>query len=111
MQRSYYRKHYLCYANIPTGMTEEQSRSRIEELLAENVHEALQLLEVHTQKFGQSEQIFLLEGKARLKLSDWRRAQNAFLQAHQLNGQGVAKQYLEMLTDIMDFYNKDMFNQ
>ena len=42
---------------------------------------------------------------------DWQNAINHYLEAVAINPESPAKGALEMLGDILDFYNKDMYNQ
>lgn len=93
-------------------MKKETSLARIEAYLAENdATEALRLIADSQKEEGESAALYCLEGKAHMKRSDWRNAQNAFLKADQLEPDGPAREYLHMLGSIMDFYNKDMYNQ
>lgn len=52
-----------------------------------------------------------LKGRAYMKKGDWQHAINCFLRSEENDPQGPAAQAREMLSDIMAFYNKDMFNQ
>lgn len=93
-------------------MNQDQSLDTIRQAIADGqISRALSLVEEHGQRFGPSASLYCLEGKAHLRLSDWRKAQNAFLRAEELEPQGAATQYLAMLRDIMNFFNKDMYNQ
>lgn len=92
-------------------MTEQQSLQSISMMLSTDAEAALRQIEVHRGSFGESAEAYELEGKAHLKRSDWRKAQNAFLKSNGLRPDGPARQYLDMLADIMAFYNKDMYNQ
>lgn len=74
-------------------------------------HKALQMVAQCKATQGEQAALSYLEGKAYMKLSDWREAQNAFLKAEELQPGGPSKQCLEMLADIMAFFNKDMYNQ
>ena len=46
-----------------------------------------------------------------MKRSEWGQAISCFRQSHQADGNAAAAQAEEMLNGIMDFYNKDMYNQ
>ncbi len=46
-----------------------------------------------------------------MKQSAWTKAISSFLKAEELEPEGPAKECRLMLIDIMEFYNKDMFNQ
>lgn len=52
-----------------------------------------------------------LKGLAYMKKGDWQHATNCFLQSENYDPQGPASQARQMISDIMAFYNKDMFNQ
>ena len=54
--------------------------------------------------------LFYLKGKILLRKSDWKGATDAFLHAQELNPESPAREQLSMIKDIMDFYNKDMYN-
>lgn len=95
-----------------TGMKEEQSLTTISQAIeAGRLAEAMQQMQVHVSHYGPSASYYCLEGKLHLKHSNWRNAQNAFLRAQALDPQSPASEYLSMLRSIMDFYNKDMYNQ
>ncbi len=93
-------------------MKEEQSLSTISQTIeAGRLAEAQQQMQDHVSRYGVSASYYCLEGKVHLKHSNWRDAQNAFLRAQALDPQSPASEYLSMLRSIMDFYNKDMYNQ
>ncbi len=92
-------------------MNEDQSLSTISRAIDEGrLSEAAQGMHAHADHYGRSAPYYCLEGRLYLKHSNWRNAQNAFLRAQALDPQGPASQYLSMLRNIMDFYNKDMYN-
>lgn len=55
-------------------------------------------------------QQYYLQGLLHSKRSDWGKAQSCFLQASQLDPDGPATEALGVLTDIYDFYYKDLLN-
>lgn len=59
---------------------------------------------------GDDDKLYYLQGKIHLRNGEWQAATNAFLHAQELNPEGPAKEQLAMIKDIMDFYNKDMYN-
>ena len=59
----------------------------------------------------QDARMHLLHGKLMMKESRWGDAISCFLKAEAIEPDGPAREAREMLTDIMDFYNKDMYNQ
>lgn len=56
-----------------------------------------------------SDRLFL-EGLLAAKQSNWHRAKGFFLQANELAPNGEAAEMLDMITDIYDFYYKDILN-
>lgn len=58
-----------------------------------------------------SDTAYYLLGNAYRKKGDWQHALNNYLEAITLNPDSPAKQAYEMAMDILNFYNKDMFNQ
>jgi len=55
--------------------------------------------------------LYYLRGKVHMKCGEWDKAISSFKQAVQLDRESPAAEMLQMLTDIMNFYNKDMYNQ
>ena len=55
--------------------------------------------------------LFYLLGNAWRKKGNWQMAMNNYLEALNINPDSPAKQALNMANDILDFYNKDMYNQ
>ncbi len=83
---------------------------KIEKMLADGqVVEALELTERELGT-GKDATLLYLKGKAHIKLGEWQQAINIFLRAKELEPEGVAAQALPMLYDILDFYNKDLYN-
>ncbi len=57
------------------------------------------------------DQAYYLLGNAWRKLGDWRQALNNYNLAIELNPQSPALHARQMAMDILEFYNKDMYNQ
>ena len=55
--------------------------------------------------------LYYLSGKAQMKLGNWGKALSDFLHSEQLDDNSPAVESRKMLEDIMQFYNKDMYNQ
>ena len=55
------------------------------------------------------EQEYRLGNECRQR-GDWQGAMNHWLEALSLNPGSPAKGALEMLTEVLDFYNKDIYN-
>lgn len=75
-----------------------------------NTEEAIRLLDALLQKNPSSDEAWYLRGNAYRKQGDTRQALNNYLQALELNPESPARQAHNMLIDIMNFYNKDMYN-
>lgn len=53
---------------------------------------------------------YYLLGNAYRKKGDWQMALNNYMEAVAINPQSPAAEAQVMLTDILDFYHKDMYN-
>ena len=84
----------------------------IELLLASGrLPEALAMIEVALAHEGDDARMLFLKGRAMMKVSRWGDAISCFLKAETLDPNGPARESRMMLNDILDFYNKDMYNQ
>lgn len=54
---------------------------------------------------------YYILGNAYRKMGDWQGAINNYLEAIDINPQSPAKQAYDMANDILNFFNKDMYNQ
>lgn len=54
---------------------------------------------------------YYILGNAYRKIGDWQGAINNYLEAIAINPESPAKQAYDMANDILDFFNKDMYNQ
>ncbi|MCE2615946.1 MAG: tetratricopeptide repeat protein [Phocaeicola sp.] len=59
----------------------------------------------------QSDEAYYLLGNLYRKQGNWQLALNNYLEAINLNSNSPAVQAHTMLMDILNFYNKDMYNQ
>ena len=57
-----------------------------------------------------SDEAYYLRGNAYRKQGDWQMALNNYLSAIEINPESPALQAKDMLMDILNFYNKDMYN-
>ncbi len=55
--------------------------------------------------------LFYLLGNAWRKKGNWQMAMNNYLEAIHINPASPAQHALEIANEILDFYNKDMYNQ
>ena len=60
---------------------------------------------------GSKDEAYYLLGNAYRKKGDWQQALNNYLEAIERNPESPAVQAHTMLMDILNFYNKDMYNQ
>ena len=88
-------------------------RDRIQVLLdAHKADEAIDLLDAYRSGGGtMDDTLYYLLGNAWRKKGNWQMAINNYLEALHLNPDSPARQALEIANDILDFYNKDMYNQ
>ena len=79
-----------------------------------NVNEAIEML---NELLGSltlpcnADELYYLRGNAYRKLGNWQQALNNYLEAINLNPQSPAVHAREMIMNILEFYNKDMYNQ
>ena len=88
-------------------------RERIQALLdAYETDEAIRLLDGYRAGGGvMDDTLYYLLGNAWRKKGNWQMAINNYLEALNLNPDSPARQALDIANDILDFYNKDMYNQ
>ena len=88
-------------------------KDRIIALLEANeADEAISLLEGYRVGGGPMDDgLFYLLGNAWRKKGNWQMAMNNYLEALRLNPDSPAKQALEIANEILDFHNKDLYNQ
>ena len=58
-----------------------------------------------------NDEAYYLLGNAYRKQGNWQLALNNYLSAIEINPESPALQAKKMLMDILNFYNKDMYNQ
>ncbi len=89
------------------------NKKEIKELINNGNHtEAIRLLdEIIAQENTADDELYYLRGNLYRKKGNWQQALNNYLEAMSLNPESPAKEAHRMLMDILDFYNKDMYNQ
>lgn len=81
-------------------------------LATEKADEAIAELERFRSAGGtMDDTLFYLLGNAWRKKGNWQMAMNNYLEAVALNPESPAQQALDIANEILDFYNKDMYNQ
>lgn len=73
--------------------------------------DALSQIEQHLQETPGDAHLHYLRGNVFMKRGEWGAAMSCFKHAASLDAESPATEVLAMLTDIMNFYNKDMYNQ
>ncbi|MBE6287832.1 MAG: tetratricopeptide repeat protein [Mediterranea massiliensis] len=77
-----------------------------------HITKALTLLEPWIESTHEcKDEAYYLRGNAFRKQGNWQQALNNYQQAIDLNPESPATEARRMVIDILDFYNKDMFNQ
>ncbi|MBQ8673654.1 MAG: tetratricopeptide repeat protein [Bacteroides sp.] len=90
-----------------------KSLNHIKELITQgSINRALELLDEMLQvDFPEKDQLYYLRGNAYRKLGNWQQTLNNYRQAIDINPQSPASEAYNMTMDILNFYNKDMYNQ
>lgn len=85
---------------------------KIKKIIADGqTQEALSLLNEHLANHPEDDQAWFLKGNAYRKLGETRLALNSYLEAIAINPDSPAQSAYNMMIRILDFYNKDMYNQ
>ena len=84
----------------------------IKELIKEGqLDTAIEQLSQYIQSNPADDEPYYLLGNAYRKQGNWQQALNNYLEAIERNPESPAVQAHQMMMDILNFYNKDMFNQ
>ena len=90
-----------------TGIKED-----IKKLIEQNaLQEAIIQLDTLIGESSTDDDLYYLRGNAWRKLGNWQKALNNYLEATALNPTSPAKEAHQMLMEILEFFNKDMYNQ
>ncbi len=92
---------------ITTDLSEAKKRVR-EGKLEEAIGWLTRYIETHSDC---DDEPYYLLGNAYRKQGDWQQALNHYLEAIERNPQSSAVSARSMVMDILEFYNKDMYNQ
>lgn len=77
-----------------------------------NAAEAIALLDRAIRDLSPpDDELYYLRGNAYRKSGNWQQALNNYLEAVSLNPESPAAEAHRMLMEILEFYNKDMYNQ
>ena len=72
---------------------------------------AIEQLEGLIKENPSNDNLYYLLGNAYRKSGNWQMAINNYLEALDINPASPAGEAKDMLVDILEFYNKDMYNQ
>ena len=91
----------------------KEKLSTIKELIKEGKLDiAIEQLNAYIQSdTTQDDEPYYLLGNAYRKQSNWQMALNNYLEAMERNPESPAANAHQMMMDILNFYNKDMYNQ
>ncbi len=106
------RKSYLCEIINPYTYCMEDLIT-IKELISRGeVTQAIeQLNRLLESDFPQKDTAYYLRGNAYRKQGNWQQALNNYQYAMDINPESPAREARRMVIDILNFYNKDMYNQ
>ncbi len=89
-----------------------KTKEQIKELIGQGAQkEAIEQLNQLIEEGKGDDELYYLRGNAHRKSGDWQQALNNYLEAISLNPQSPATEAHWMLMEILEFYNKDMYNQ
>ena len=89
-----------------------KTQENIKRLIGEGaLQEAINQLDALIEVGCKDDELYYLRGNAYRKLCNWQQALNNYLEAVSLNPESPAKEAHRMLMEILEFYNKDMYNQ
>ena len=91
----------------------KEKLNTIKELIKEGkLDTAIEQLNAYIQSdTPQDDEPYYLLGNAYRKQSNWQMALNNYLEAMERNPESPAANAHQMMMDILNFYNKDMYNQ
>ena len=90
-----------------------EKSSQINTLIQEgHINEAINLIdEILSTDYPQKDQLYYLLGNAYRKQGNWQQALNNYQYAIDLNAESPAVEARSVLMNILEFFNKDMYNQ
>lgn len=87
-------------------------KENIKKLIGQGaLQEAISQLDTLIGETSADDELYYLRGNAWRKLGNWQQALNNYLEAIALNPTSPAKEAHQMLMEILEFFNKDMYNQ
>ena len=96
---------YINCRSMPT--LHEQIKKEID---LGHLDEAMKMIKEGLQADSTDAYLHYLKGNLYMKSGDWRQATNCFLRSEELDPNSPAVEARKMLADIMNFYNKDLYN-
>lgn len=95
---------------IPSNPDVARSTDMERENIPEDIVEKLQALSGRLQDNAEDEEAYIDRGRLYWALGRRSEAINDYLAAQRINPEGNAKELLKATYEILDFYNKDLFN-
>ena len=75
-----------------------------------NLSDAIEQLDALIEQDKTNDELFLLRGNAYRKLNNWKNAISDYCKAMDINPKSDAVQAYQAAQDIMNFFNKDLYN-
>ena len=75
-----------------------------------HLDEAMKMVENGLEANDNDAYLHYLKGNLYMKSGNWQQATNCFLRSEELDANSPAVEARRMLADIMNFYNKDLYN-
>lgn len=89
-----------------------KTKKNIKKLISDgNLQDAISQLDGLIGEGCKDDELYYLRGNAYRKSCNWQLALNNYLEAISLNPESPATEAHRMLMEILEFYNKDMYNQ
>lgn len=75
-----------------------------------NLSDAIEQLDALIEQDKTNDELFLLRGNAYRKMNNWKNAMSDYCKAIDINPKSDAVQAYQAAQDIMNFFNKDLYN-
>lgn len=81
-----------------------------EEIECGRIESAFEMIDCGLSENSDDASLHYLKGNVFMKRGDWKEAMACYLRSEELDADGPAREAKQMLTDILNFYNKDLYN-
>ena len=90
----------------------EKIKNKIDDLMRqEKYDDALASINAYLAENKNSDEAWFLAGNVHRKMENWQGAMNAYIKAMDINPDSPAKAAYGMIVKILDFYDKNRYNQ